>query len=89
MTSKLDTRLCRVEGIEQTIFSIQRTQECQENEINILKNVIKWCPKDSIFDEKDDRERRKTNLIVLGIERDEEKIKLLFQRLTAWRITWL
>ena len=98
VSSKLDTLIHRIQGVEQSISSIQKTQERQDNEINALKEALDKVTTErlSIFEEIEDRDRRKANLIVSGIpekkegsiqerrEWDDSKINDLFQHLTTW-----
>ena len=53
VSSKLDTLIHRIQGVEQSISSIQKTQERQDNEINALKEALDKVTTErlSIFEE--------------------------------------
>ena len=98
VTSKLDTLINRIQSVENTIASILKTQERQGYEIDSLKEALTKVNEEklSIFDELEDRDRRKRNLIVSGLhemedgsieerkQSDKSKINHIFHNLTKW-----
>ena len=67
----LQTKMCEVEG---TILRVLETQRKQEEEIKALKEDIQRMKDDNtnILAEIEDRDRRKANLIVSGLQEMEE-----------------
>lgn len=71
---KLDTLIKRINDVEVSVSSILKTQERQAAEIDSLKEALAkaTAEKLAVFDEMEDRDRRKTNLIVSGLEEKHE-----------------
>ena len=86
----------KIKSVETTLSKVLNTQRRQDMELNSVKGDIQLLKENqaNIFSELEDRERRKTNLIITGLpecthgsveERkrwDEQKIDALFKALT-------
>ena len=77
VSMKLDTLIKRVKDVEESVSSILKTQERQGAEIDSLKEALAraTAEKLSVFDEIEDRDRRRTNLIISGLEEKDGSVE--------------